>query len=163
MSNVSTSHISISSSSSEGNGRLVDISSTPLAGMGGRTSAAQSAAATTTMTMTEVPSRTTTTGSNDGEVLRLTLRARNTVRWDVNVEDNEGMGKKSSKRCCIFHKQRNFGESSSDSSATENNHSDDDSDNVDDAKPRATNDQRGRIARPKTKSKDVPDYQRFHA
>jgi protein phosphatase 1 regulatory subunit 11 len=162
MSNISSGHIISSSSRREGNGRLVDVLSTPLAGMDGRTSAAQSAAATTTMTTTEVPSRNTTE-SNDSEVLRLTLRARNTVRWDVNVEDNEGMGKKSSKRCCIFHKQRNFGESSSDSSAAESNHSDDDSDNIDDAKPRATNHPRRRIARPKTKSKDVPDYQRFHA
>ena len=42
---------------------------------------------------------------------------------DENVEDNEGLGRKSSKRCCIFHKQRDFGESSTDSS-------DNDSDDV---------------------------------
>lgn len=32
------------------------------------------------------------------------------------MENNEGLGRKSSKRCCIFHKQRPFGESSTDSS-----------------------------------------------
>ena len=32
------------------------------------------------------------------------------------MEDNEGLGRKSSKRCCIFHKPRAFGESSTDSS-----------------------------------------------
>lgn len=35
---------------------------------------------------------------------------------DEEVIDNEGMGRKSSKRCCIFHKPRAFGESSTDSS-----------------------------------------------
>ena len=35
---------------------------------------------------------------------------------DESVVDNEGMGRKSSKRCCIFHKPRAFGESSTDTS-----------------------------------------------
>lgn len=69
------------------------------------------------------------------------------------MADNEGMGRKSSKRCCIFHKQRAFGESSTDS--------DYDSD-------RSGSSQNGgkgkrKIARPKNPDKDVPDFQRFHA
>lgn len=32
------------------------------------------------------------------------------------MQDNEGLGRKSSKRCCIFHKPKDFGESSTDSS-----------------------------------------------
>eukprot|EP00968_Pinguiococcus_pyrenoidosus_P001955 scaffold98_cov244-Pinguiococcus_pyrenoidosus.AAC.9 len=38
------------------------------------------------------------------------------VRWAHDVVDNEHMNKKSSKRCCIFHKARQFGESDSDES-----------------------------------------------
>jgi hypothetical protein len=38
------------------------------------------------------------------------------------------MGRKSSKRCCIFHKQRPFGESSTDSSDYESDHEGDEDD-----------------------------------
>lgn len=44
------------------------------------------------------------------------------VQWDESAVDNEFMGKKTSKCCCIYSKPRIFGESSSDS----------DSDNDDD-------------------------------
>ena len=85
---------------------------------------------------------TTETDQSQPEVLHLTLRGRNNVRWDESVVDNEGLGRKSSKRCCIFHKQRAFGESSTDSSEDEGDG------------------ERRKIARPKKK---VPDYQRYHA
>lgn len=46
----------------------------------------------------------------------LTLRLhRRRVQWTEETHDNEHDGKKSSKSCCIFHKQRAFGESSSES------------------------------------------------
>ncbi|KAI9193309.1 phosphatase inhibitor-domain-containing protein [Polychytrium aggregatum] len=45
------------------------------------------------------------------------------VQWDASVQDNEGMGKKSSKICCIFRKNRAFDESSSEESDSD---SDDD-------------------------------------
>ncbi|CAM9633726.1 unnamed protein product [Pylaiella littoralis] len=48
--------------------------------------------------------------------LTLRLRPRPSVTWGADVINNEGMGKKSSKRCCIFHKKRNFDESDSDES-----------------------------------------------
>lgn len=32
------------------------------------------------------------------------------VQWAENVVDNELLGKKKSKKCCIFHKQRMFGD-----------------------------------------------------
>mmetsp|Transcript_10625 Transcript_10625/g.12902 ORF Transcript_10625/g.12902 Transcript_10625/m.12902 type:complete len:91 (+) Transcript_10625:158-430(+) len=38
------------------------------------------------------------------------------ITWEKDVIDNEHMGKKSSKKCCIFHKARAFGESDSDES-----------------------------------------------
>eukprot|EP00533_Pseudo-nitzschia_delicatissima_P015302 CAMPEP_0197274380 /NCGR_PEP_ID=MMETSP1432-20130617/12596_1 /TAXON_ID=44447 /ORGANISM="Pseudo-nitzschia delicatissima, Strain UNC1205" /LENGTH=138 /DNA_ID=CAMNT_0042740165 /DNA_START=136 /DNA_END=552 /DNA_ORIENTATION=+ len=73
---------------------------------------AAASSASATMTMTMAPQ----TQTQDDGVLRLTLQDRAGVRWDESVVDNEGMGRKSSKRCCIFHKPRAFGESSTDTS-----------------------------------------------
>ncbi|ORX89943.1 hypothetical protein K493DRAFT_318311 [Basidiobolus meristosporus CBS 931.73] len=58
------------------------------------------------------------------------------VRWDDNVVDNEGLGKKKSKICCIYSKPRAFGESDSDESDTESD-SETDSDLSDDGKIRS--------------------------
>ncbi|GJE89930.1 protein phosphatase inhibitor Ypi1 domain-containing protein [Phanerochaete sordida] len=44
-------------------------------------------------------------------------RNRPGVLWREDVVDNEHMGKKSSKICCIYHKPRKFGESSSEESS----------------------------------------------
>jgi protein phosphatase 1 regulatory subunit 11 len=110
-----------------------------------------------TMTVTETTDTTTT---NENEVLRLTLVAGPNVRWHENVQDNEGLGRKSSKRCCIFHKQRDFGESSTDSSDNENDDSGSDSGDDHEKKPKAA---KRKIARPKVKGTPVPDHQRFHA
>lgn len=106
----------------------------------GTTTAAGSASRT--LTLTETPSAIP---EQEPEVFRLTLTHRS-VQWDESVVDNEGQGRKSSKRCCIFHKQRPFGESSTDSSDQEEE------------------DENGkkRIARPKKKD-TVPDFQRYHA
>ncbi|KAL4905675.1 hypothetical protein BDW74DRAFT_11368 [Aspergillus multicolor] len=49
------------------------------------------------------------------------------IRWSEDVVDNEGMGKKSSKVCCIYHKTRPIGESSSESESSESESSDSDS------------------------------------
>jgi protein phosphatase 1 regulatory subunit 11 len=116
------------------------------------------------MTMTEAAAvAVAPPQESQDEVLTLTLRARPSVRWEEDVLDNEGMGRKSSKRCCIFHKQRAFGESSTDSSDYDSDKSGssaasggDDGDK----KPRAK--KNGKIARPK-KDKKVPDFQRHHA
>lgn len=76
------------------------------------------------------------------------------------------MGRKSSKRCCIFHKQRDFGESSTDSSDYDSDRSDSSAaygaDGDPDSQAKRPPGRKGRIARPK-KEKSVPDYQRFHA
>lgn len=50
------------------------------------------------------------------------------IRWDEEVVDNEGLGRKKSKICCIYHKPKEFGESSSESSSSSSD-SDDDADN----------------------------------
>jgi len=116
-----------------------------------------------TMTMTE------TVYPTSDEVLMLSLRGRPSVTWDENVVDNEGMGRKSSKRCCIFHKQRGFGESSTDSSdydtdcsGSSNTSGAGGGDDKDDNKSRRNK----KIARKKkaaSSKKKVPDFQRYHA
>jgi len=40
------------------------------------------------------------------------------IQWAEDVVDNEGMGKKSSKVCCIYHKPREAGDASSDESSS---------------------------------------------
>lgn len=42
---------------------------------------------------------------------------RRHIQWDASVIDNEGMGKKSSKVCCIYHAPHEPGDSESDSSS----------------------------------------------
>lgn len=120
-------------------------------------------ASATTMTITETSTTATATTHGEQEVLRLTLAARQSVHWDENVQDNEGMGRKSSKRCCIFHKQREFGESSTDSSGDDSDRSGSsaasEGNDDGDKKPKAVRKHR-KIARPK---QGVPDFQRFHA
>jgi len=81
----------------------------------------------------------------------LRLRAEPTeqrhIQWAEDVVDNEGMGKKSSKVCCIYHKPRAADESSDDSSSDDSS-SDNDSDSEPDnstARPsRKTSGNRGR-------------------
>ncbi|KAF2149483.1 hypothetical protein K461DRAFT_288050 [Myriangium duriaei CBS 260.36] len=79
----------------------------------------------------------TTTSTVAGPSIRIngpTLRLRaepdeqtqaRRIQWAEDVVDNEGMGKKSSKVCCIYHKPKNAGDSSSDESSSS---SDSDSD-----------------------------------
>ncbi|KAF1820195.1 uncharacterized protein K489DRAFT_324522 [Dissoconium aciculare CBS 342.82] len=46
------------------------------------------------------------------------------IQWAEDVIDNEGMGKKSSKVCCIYHKTTEPGDSESDSSSSSDSDSD---------------------------------------
>ncbi|KAF2018213.1 hypothetical protein BU24DRAFT_449717 [Aaosphaeria arxii CBS 175.79] len=84
------------------------------------------------------PSGSQTTTVQSQPVLRLSaptvtlrLRAEPTeqrhIQWAEDVVDNEGMGKKSSKVCCIYHKPRAVGESSDESSSDSSSDSDSDS------------------------------------
>lgn len=58
---------------------------------------------------------------------------RRSVRFSDDVVDNEHMNKKKSKICCIFRKQRQFGESSSEESSSDSDSDlDSDSDNEND-------------------------------
>ncbi|KAL3795851.1 hypothetical protein ACHAWO_010143 [Cyclotella atomus] len=131
---------------------------------GGGTSQAPSATGTTTMTITQQDATT----NLEAPVLRLTLRPQPHVSWDEGVINNEGLGRKSSKRCCIFHKQRAFGESS-----TESSEEDGSGDDGSTSSSSSGGGGSGKARRPMTKKKKkkrggvgkpkVPDYQRFHA
>eukprot|EP01035_Chromulina_nebulosa_P018100 gene18100-23751_t len=80
--------------------------------------------------------------SENNKVLLLKLKQKKkSIQWSKTVVDNEFMNKKTSKKCCIFHKRKAFGESDSDES---------DSD-TEKAKAKA---------QPKNKLKNL---QRFHA
>lgn len=46
--------------------------------------------------------------------LRLRPRRKKGVKWTEETIDNEHLGKKSSKKCCIFHKQQAWGDWSDD-------------------------------------------------
>jgi protein phosphatase 1 regulatory subunit 11 len=52
-------------------------------------------------------------------VLRLKRRAKKKVTWKEGTVDNECLGRKSSKKCCIFHKEVPFDEDCSDDEAPE--------------------------------------------
>ncbi|MCJ1315136.1 hypothetical protein MMC15_000452 [Xylographa vitiligo] len=60
--------------------------------------------------------------------LRAASAPRRGIRWAEDVVDNEGMGRKSSKVCCIYHKPHPVGESSDESSSDDSSSSDSDSD-----------------------------------
>eukprot|EP00951_Prasinocladus_malaysianus_P039051 scaffold433836_cov55-Prasinocladus_malaysianus.AAC.1 len=52
----------------------------------------------------------------DRVTLRLVPRRKKKdgVRWTDDTVDNEGMGRRSSKKCCIYHRKRAFGDWSDD-------------------------------------------------
>lgn len=54
-------------------------------------------------------------------------KSRSNVHWTDDVVDNEHMNKKKSKICCIFHPQREFGESSDEAGSSESSDSSDSS------------------------------------
>ncbi|KAF2117559.1 phosphatase inhibitor-domain-containing protein [Lophiotrema nucula] len=91
-----------------------------------------------TRATTNPAGNTTTLEQHPQPVLRLsapsgTLRLRaepaeeRHIQWAEDVVDNEGMGKKSSKVCCIYHKPRAVDESSDESSSDSSSDSDSDS------------------------------------
>jgi len=62
----------------------------------------------------------TNTNATPSATLRLRAEPEESqrVRWAEDVVDNEGMGKKSSKVCCIYHKPHEPGDSDSDSDSS---------------------------------------------
>ncbi|KAG0652546.1 Type 1 phosphatases regulator YPI1 [Hyphodiscus hymeniophilus] len=60
-------------------------------------------------------------------------KTKRRIQWDESVVDNEGLGKKSSKVCCIYHAPRGIDESSDESSSDSD---DSESDSNDDGSAR---------------------------
>ncbi|KAI8057953.1 phosphatase inhibitor-domain-containing protein [Syncephalis plumigaleata] len=56
--------------------------------------------------------------SSTQEGVDTTSVPRRRIHWDESVVDNEHLNRRKSKICCIFRKQRAFGESSSDESSS---------------------------------------------
>ncbi|KIX05291.1 uncharacterized protein Z518_06163 [Rhinocladiella mackenziei CBS 650.93] len=111
-----------------------------------------------TQTVTPIDSASSRSASPEPLVLHLrgahnasgtnTARGhRRQITWAEDVIDNEGLGRKSSKVCCIYHKTREFGESSSEedsSSDSDSGDSDaDGSDSPDDGGARMSGNRRG--------------------
>jgi len=109
-------------------------------------------------TQSTVPSGSTTTtqqyqaqipftSTHGTLVLRADEAEERHIQWAEDVIDNEGMGKKSSKVCCIYHKPRAVDESSGDDSS-DSSSSDSDSDSgADDGRARPVGDRRERTGR----------------
>ncbi|KAJ0055153.1 hypothetical protein NL108_011178 [Boleophthalmus pectinirostris] len=74
---------------------------------------------TSSETITETVQTTTPPPpQQEGRSLTIKLRKRKTekkVEWSSDTVDNEHLGRRSSKCCCIYEKPRQFGESSSES------------------------------------------------
>uniref|UniRef100_A0A3Q1ENW7 E3 ubiquitin-protein ligase PPP1R11 n=1 Tax=Acanthochromis polyacanthus TaxID=80966 RepID=A0A3Q1ENW7_9TELE len=69
-------------------------------------------------TSSETITETTSYVLQEGRSLTIKLRKRKTekkVEWSSDTVDNEHLGRRSSKCCCIYEKPRQFGESSSES------------------------------------------------
>ncbi|KAM9824134.1 E3 ubiquitin-protein ligase PPP1R11 isoform 2-T2 [Neosynchiropus ocellatus] len=78
---------------------------------------------TSSETITEtVQTSTPPPPQQEGRSLTIKLRKRKTekkVEWSSDTVDNEHLGRRSSKCCCIYEKPRQFGESSSESDGEE--------------------------------------------
>ncbi|GAQ88349.1 protein phosphatase 1 regulatory subunit 11 [Klebsormidium nitens] len=70
--------------------------------------------AVVTQTVTAEPSGAAGHHQEERVTLRLAPRRKKKVSWKGDTIDNEHLNKKSSKKCCIFQKQKAFDESSSD-------------------------------------------------
>ena len=132
---------------------------------GGMTRGGGTATTTSTMVLTTQQEDETDNINEELPILRLSLRPRSNVTWEEGVVNNEGLGRKSSKRCCIWHKQRAFGESSTESSDNDDGSTSSSSSGGGGggrAKPMAKKKNKKKMGGIKNKPK-IPDYQRFHA
>ncbi|XP_064408041.1 E3 ubiquitin-protein ligase PPP1R11 [Latimeria chalumnae] len=80
-----------------------------------------------TVTQTLETPQQQTPPETEGRSLTIKLRKRKTekkVEWTSDTVDNEHMGRRSSKCCCIYEKPRTFGESSSESEGEEEDNGD---------------------------------------
>ncbi|KAJ2557974.1 Type 1 phosphatases regulator ypi1 [Coemansia sp. RSA 1933] len=80
--------------------------------------------------------RGSSVSSQDDDNQQARSRAPPHVRWTDDTVDNEDMGKKKSKVCCIYRKERQFGESDSDETDSSCGSDSDDSPNEYERMPR---------------------------
>lgn len=92
---------------------------TRIAGSGTATPTATSGSQTMLQTESSGPSIPSATLR-----LRAEPEPRRRIQWAEDVIDNEGMGKKSSKVCCIYHKPHEPGDSDSESDSSSSDDSD---------------------------------------
>lgn len=88
-------------------------------------------------------------------------KSQSKVRWTEDVVDNEHMNKKKTKICCIFHPQREFGESSdslSDSSSDSSDSSGDEGDHSNKFNDKHTEDKNGDKSHDHDPSEDEHDH-----
>uniref|UniRef100_A0A6G1SAL6 E3 ubiquitin-protein ligase PPP1R11 n=1 Tax=Aceria tosichella TaxID=561515 RepID=A0A6G1SAL6_9ACAR len=78
------------------------------------------ATATTTTTLSGSVEESTSQPT-DSTTVRLKKKQKK-VAWNQDTVDNEGLGRKSSKCCCIYQKPHKFDESSSDSELDDCDH-----------------------------------------
>ncbi|KAL8467281.1 hypothetical protein ACS0TY_036120 [Phlomoides rotata] len=79
------------------------------------TSPSAAATTTTTTVIIDTPSSSSQQQPQITDSLVLKLkRPKKKVSWKEGTVDNEFMNKKSSKKCCIFHKEKPFDEDDSD-------------------------------------------------
>ncbi|OXG40624.1 hypothetical protein C359_03017 [Cryptococcus neoformans Bt120] len=81
---------------------------------------------TSTLTLTQTHTTPTDTPPQTVLHLRAGPSTERRVVWTEETVDNEGLGKKKSKICCIYHKPRAFDESSSDESSSDESSSETD-------------------------------------
>ncbi|EEH46225.1 uncharacterized protein PADG_02375 [Paracoccidioides brasiliensis Pb18] len=81
--------------------------------------------------------------------------SRRRIRWAEDVVDNEGLGRKSSKVCCIFHKTRPVGESSSESSSDSSSDDSDSDSDLDTGEARMANDHGLSNRNPRDRQRDL--------
>ena len=126
----------------------------------GQLASPRAAAGSVTQTITPDDTASSRSVSPDPLVLRLrgaheasgsnkNTSNRRRIQWAEDVVDNEGLGRQSSKVCCIYHKTRAFGESSSEEDSSSTSSSDGESgdggsDSPGDGGARMTGNRRGR-------------------
>ncbi|KAI9359590.1 type 1 phosphatases regulator YPI1 [Zopfochytrium polystomum] len=103
------------------------------------TAPSSSASASRTITLTETRTEAATATVRLTAVASTPLQdaasSGRRIQWAENVEDNEGLGRKSSKVCCIYRKPRRFDESSDESSDSSDSGSDSDGPNAYEKQP----------------------------
>ncbi len=97
--------------------------------------------------------------ASEAPTLVLQVQPRPNIRWTDDTVDNEHLGRRSSKRCCIFHKIKKFGDSDSDETSSDEDKGDAHSGESNEGGAGVGEEAAG--GRPK--KKPIKNFQRHHA